>query len=149
MDERCPGVKEFHKVTVSPAVNCKPSSAPEEGLPSSNAVIGRVSSEVVTGPEKCYSSLRLGENFPSERFAAPLCSRDSVTLHNKPHSRDLLGRKTPGGWLPWGRKSSGVNRVQRLHKVPLEGRNFPGWLEFLWYDSGASFGIGGTSCVRR
>lgn len=23
-----------------------------------------------------------------------------ITLHNKPHTRDFLGRENPGGWLP-------------------------------------------------
>lgn len=98
------------------------------------------------------NSVQPGERFPSS-VTVLLCSGEShyswalaKVSHDKPHPRDLLGRKLSGGWLPLVRNSSKLNRAQTLCRFLGGRRIFQGWLgigRFLGSDSGASSGTGG------
>ena len=68
--------------------------------------------ELCSGPWSVTALLLQGQVSPAKVLTVLLCSGSgqsgyswallgkNVTLHNKPHSRDLLGMENPGGWLP-------------------------------------------------
>lgn len=109
---RCKGVLAVGRQGM-PQSHCRPS---RERFPQGNnsAQAGRVSQTscyssallAETSPARVfYSSARLG-SAPGKTVTAGLLAGKDVTLHCRPYSRGLLGRKNPGG-----RSSSKLNRV--------------------------------------
>lgn len=82
---------------------------------------------------KCYNCK--GRGFPYVSVTALRGKRSwqpeakkypKVTLHNKSHARDLIGRKISGGWLPLlRREAAGTWAGDRL--IQSFGGSFPGW----------------------